>query len=39
MLQSVFGGLFYLLAATICWSEYWKVQGDKQALRSARFIN
>lgn len=35
MAQSVFGGLFYLLTAVICWSEYWKIQGEKERHRQA----
>eukprot|EP00980_Cylindrotheca_fusiformis_P008101 scaffold1727_cov133-Cylindrotheca_fusiformis.AAC.4 len=35
MAQSIFGGLFYLLTAVICWSEYWKVRTAKEARRRA----
>jgi hypothetical protein len=35
MVQSIFGGLFYLLTAVICWTEYWKIQSEKEAYRRA----
>jgi len=30
MIQSVFGGAFYLLAAALCWSEYWQAQRKRE---------
>mmetsp|Transcript_25849 Transcript_25849/g.63314 ORF Transcript_25849/g.63314 Transcript_25849/m.63314 type:complete len:155 (+) Transcript_25849:1-465(+) len=30
MIQSVFGGVFYLLAAVLCWSEYWQAQRIRE---------
>ena len=41
MVQSVFGGAFYLFAATICWSEYWQAQRtkDEEARMRARIVD
>ncbi|CAJ1951970.1 unnamed protein product [Cylindrotheca closterium] len=41
MVQSVFGGAFYMLAAAVCWSEYWQAQRmrEEEARMRARIVD